>query len=229
MAQILLGCLIFEALAAAHTVYLPLYGKFPKPPHTSYLVRKHRSQPCSLNTMPLCLPNTVRFELTTHLRINILTSHIAISVCDQQGLLTPELPGLLVGMSQWLEIMGWCFSREGRENRWQWVGKQGPIPGQQFSDEHTPPSQSKTFHCILLGPKESSKTFSMPQFRGETKVIPTGTEAKRASETTHIGVDLRCGNIVFQIRNTIQPSKEGKLKLLVILWCVTTCSHYCSP
>lgn len=108
------------------------------------------SQHCSLWTN-----NT--FE-NKHLQL--LTSHIAISVCDQQGLLTPELLGLL-GMSQWLEITGCFFSREGRENWWQWVGKQGPIPGQQFSDEHTPPSQSKTFHCILLGPKESNQTFSM--------------------------------------------------------------------
>lgn len=59
----------------------------------------------------------------------------------------------------------------------------GPIPGQQFSDEHIPPGQSKTFHCILLGPKESSKTFSVSWFRGETKVMPTGTEAIGSSET----------------------------------------------
>lgn len=49
----------------------------------------------------------------------------------------------------------------------------GPIPGQQFSDEHIPPSQSKTFHCLLPGPKESSKMLSMPRFREETKVTPT--------------------------------------------------------
>lgn len=93
----------------------------------------------------------------------------------------------------------------------------GPIPDQQFSDEHIPPSQSKTFCCILLGPKESSKTFSMSWFREGTKVIPAGTEATRTSETAHTRVDLRCRNIVFQIRNTIQPSKEGKLYLLFIL------------
>lgn len=93
----------------------------------------------------------------------------------------------------------------------------GLIPDQQFSDEHILPSQSKTFRCVLPGPKESSKTFSMSWFREGTKVIPTGTETTRTSETAHIRVDLRCCNIVFQIRNTIQPSKEGKLKLLFIL------------
>lgn len=93
----------------------------------------------------------------------------------------------------------------------------GLIPGQQFSDEHIPPSQSKTFHGILPGPKESSKMLSMSWFREEAKVIPTGTEAIGTSETAHMRVDLRCCNIVFQIRNIIQPSKEGKLKLLFIL------------
>lgn len=90
-------------------------------------------------------------------------------------------------------------------------------PGQQFSDEHIPPGQPKTFHCILLGPKESSKTFSVSWFREETKGIPTGTEAIGTSGTAHKRVDITCCNIVFQIRNTIQPSKEGKLKLLFIL------------
>lgn len=66
-----------------------------------------------------------------------------------------------------------------------------PIPDQQFSDEHILPSQSKTFRCILPGPKESSKTFSMSWFREGTKVIPTGTEATRPSETAHVRVDLR--------------------------------------
>lgn len=49
----------------------------------------------------------------------------------------------------------------------------GAIPDQQFSDEHIPPGQSKTFHCVLPGPKGSSKTFSMSWFREETKVVPT--------------------------------------------------------
>lgn len=93
----------------------------------------------------------------------------------------------------------------------------GPIPGQQFSGEHIPPSQSTTFHCILLGPNESSKTFSMSWFREETEVIPTDTEAIGPSETAHKRADLRRCNIVFQIKNTIQPLKEGKLKLLFIL------------
>lgn len=103
-----------------------------------------------------------------------------------------------------------------------------PTPDQQFSDEHVPPSQSKTSHWVLLlRCKESSKTFPMQWFMEETEVIPTGTET-RTSETDQIRVDLRHCNIVFQLRNTLRPSKEGKLKFLYILWYVTTYSHYCS-
>lgn len=58
LTQTLLYCLIFGALTAAHVVCLPLYGKFPKPTHTSSLVRKHRSQPRAMNTVPFCLLST---------------------------------------------------------------------------------------------------------------------------------------------------------------------------
>lgn len=58
LTQTLLHCLIFGALTTAHVVCLPLYGKFPKPTHVSYLVRKHRSQPRAMNPAPFCLFNS---------------------------------------------------------------------------------------------------------------------------------------------------------------------------
>lgn len=76
--------------------------------------------------------------------LQLLTSLIIISLWDQQVLFTPELLGLWVGMSHCLEIMGWLFSREGRENWWHWVGKQGLDPFLVNS------SVTSTFHQVSL-------------------------------------------------------------------------------
>lgn len=159
--------------------------------------------------------------------LQLFTSCVVISLCDQQGLFTPEL---LVGMSHCLEIMGCSFSREGRENWWQWVGKQGLDPflisSLVMNTFHQDSLRISTAFCQSL--KKAVKPSQCHGLGKKPKLCQQAEKQQELGETAHIRVDLSCCNIVFQISNTIQPSKEVKFKLLFILWCVTTCSCYCS-